>query len=173
MATFGTFVAGQTLTAAELNSGGAFSSYTPTLTQDVAVAKTVNWARYMQFGKFVYVSLSLTASASGTANNKVFVGLPVSASANNFVLGNAILDLQRTQDGATYYGRFQCLALYESSTTMSFWYTSTNQTAANTFSTASRADRVGQNGIILQGSVDFGQIVSGSTIYAEFIYEAA
>lgn len=88
MATFGTFTSGQVLTAAELNTAGAWSSYTPTWTQTVAVTKTVNWALYSELGKIVFVNVQMTATGSGTAAADIVVGLPVTASANNFVIGH-------------------------------------------------------------------------------------
>jgi hypothetical protein len=79
-----TWIAGETLTAAllnthvrdnllELNStASAWSTYTPTLTNFTA---TITEARYKQIGKTVtgHVNLTLTAGASGT----VGVSLPV------------------------------------------------------------------------------------------------
>ena len=87
MATFGTFTSGQVLTAAELNTAGAWSSYTPTWTQGVAVTKTVNWALYSQLGKIVTVNLEMTATGSGTPADDIVIGLPIAASTNNRFMG--------------------------------------------------------------------------------------
>jgi len=54
----------------------AWVSYTPTLVIGVTVAKTVNYAKYSQVGKTVFVQVRLTTTASGTANSIVQVGLP-------------------------------------------------------------------------------------------------
>jgi hypothetical protein len=114
MATFGTFVAGQVLTAAELNTAGAWNDYTPSWTQSATITKTVNWARYTQLGKWVQVSIKMTASSAGTADNKILVGLPVSASSNNFLMGI----LTRSSDNPAFStGSF---AVYDSATTVAF-----------------------------------------------------
>ena len=75
---------GQVLTAATLNTiGAAWVDYTPTLTQGVTVAKTINSARYCQFQKTVIVTLKMTVTGAGTPGQFVTVGLPLSARSNN------------------------------------------------------------------------------------------
>lgn len=121
MATFGTFTAGQVLTAAELNTAGAWLDYTPTWTQSATITKTVNWARYTQLGKWVQVSIKMTATGAGTSNNKILVGLPVGASTNNFVMGNGlVVDVSSSPDDAAYR-----LPIFESSSTVAFYGTAT------------------------------------------------
>lgn len=104
-----TFVAANTLTAAQMNTyvsdnttymydlfHNAWATYTPTVTQSGAVTKTVNRAAYMQAGKFVTVSVMMTMTGSGTGNNAVTVSLPVTASTSNqgIVVGSgAISDI--------------------------------------------------------------------------------
>ena len=61
---------------AAVGPSGAWTAYTPTLLIGVTVAKTVDYAKYLQVGKTVFVQVRLTATASGTANNVVQVGLP-------------------------------------------------------------------------------------------------
>ena len=145
MATFGTFVSGQVLTAAELNTAGEFQTYTPTWTQSATITKTVNWARYTQLNKFVYVSMKMTASSAGTASNNILVGLPVTASANNWSLGTAqIVDESATPDLLT-----PLLVVYNSSTTATFYQTQVAQ------------------------AIPFREtIASGDILYAQFVYEA-
>ena len=71
---------GQVLTAATLNTiGAAWVDYTPTLTQGVAVTKTISYARYCQFQKTVIVQVYLIATSAGTAASEVVVGLPLTA----------------------------------------------------------------------------------------------
>jgi len=113
MATFGTFVSGQVLTAAELNTAGEWQSYTPTWTQSATITKTVNFARYTQLNKSVYGTLKMTASSAGTANNKIIMGLPVAASSNNFIIGTILL---YNADGTNKYRWISANALYETST---------------------------------------------------------
>jgi hypothetical protein len=156
MATFGTFTSGQVLTAAELNTAGAWQAYTPTWTQSVAITKTVNWARYTQLGKWVHVSIKMTATGAGTANNKILVGLPVNASADNYLMGTA------------YFYRVPVFNMghplfvtYDSASTVAFYTTDGQETAPNT----------GQMGLSTS-SVDF-TVASTDIIWLQFAYEAA
>jgi hypothetical protein len=87
-----TWVAGAAITAAQMNAHlrdnlqalvptdiMAWTSYTPTFTQSGAVTKTVTYAKYTQIGKTVIFTVKLTATGAGTANNKIVIGLPVTA----------------------------------------------------------------------------------------------
>lgn len=107
------FTSGTALTAAELNTGLTFTDYTPTWTQGVTVTHTKNWARYTQFGKLVTGSINLTATTSGTNGQLMTVTLPVSASADNSILGVAHFNALQSGSGAFF-------ALYNNSSTMSF-----------------------------------------------------
>lgn len=94
-----TWVAGDVLTAAQMNAelrdallaafplaaGGvaAWTSYTPTLTQSATITKTVNSAKYTKVGRIVTVKVNLTCTSSGTALNPVIIGLPVAAAASD------------------------------------------------------------------------------------------
>lgn len=139
------FTDGSVLTAAELNTGLTFTDYTPDWTQSATITKTVNWARYTKFGKFISGSIKMTATGSGTAANDVLVGLPVAASSNNYLIGNGI----RIYAGESYIRPY--FAIFNSSTTVKFLSTaSTTQTG---FSQA--------------------QVLSGDVIYLQFTYEAA
>ena len=72
------FSIGQVLTAANMNSiGAAWETYTPTLTQGVAVAKTVNYARYCQIQKTVILQVLLTCTGAGLGGT-ISVSLPSS-----------------------------------------------------------------------------------------------
>jgi len=103
------FTSGTALTAAELNTGLTYANYTPTWTQSVAIDKTVDWARFTQFGKLVHVSVKMTATSAGTSNNSILIGLPVTANSNNFIMGWGFFNLE-----------FPLLAIYNSATTVSF-----------------------------------------------------
>lgn len=116
MATFGTFVAGQVLTAAELNSAGTWSTYTPSWTQSATITKTVNWARYSQLNKLVQVQVKMTSSAAGTANNVIKVGLPVNASSNNFVMGYGLIIDASLNSGTIY----PIVPVYDTTSTVKF-----------------------------------------------------
>jgi hypothetical protein len=156
MATFGTFASGQVLTAAELNSAGTWSAYTPTWTQSVAITKTVNWARYTQLNKFVQGSIRMTATGAGTADNKIIVGLPVAASANNFMLG--IANFRNVSESPDVHNFF--FVMFESSTTVSF---SWSRVSSEDFSL-----RFGQTASGPSGTIEVGDI-----IHVQFAYEAA
>lgn len=167
MATFGTFVAGQVLTAAELNSLGVWSDYTPTWTQSATITKTTNFARYTQLGKLVVGSLKMTASSAGTANNKILVGLPVSASADNHIIGTMYY-----YDQSIAY-RFETrTAIYESSSAMAF--STGNPGSTNPFRSTGDT-RWGQdyNDGSSPGTQTGITIASGDIIYVHFMYEAA
>jgi hypothetical protein len=152
MATFGTFVAGQVLTAAELNSAGTWQDYTPTWTQSATITKTVDWARYMQLNDLVIGSVKMTASSAGTADNKILIGLPVTASSNNGIMGHAQLFLSPDNLGFRF-------AVFDSGTALKFFTT-----------TQSDNDLVwGKTG----GGALGETISSGVTIFLQFMYEAA
>ena len=71
------FVAGNTLTAAQLNSiGEAWTSYTPTVSQGVAVTCTVSYAKWAQVNKIVIVQANLVLTSAGTGGSVIAVSLP-------------------------------------------------------------------------------------------------
>ena len=70
--------------ANDLNAlAGGWNSYTPQIDQGATtnIAKTVTYARYLQFGKLVIAQGSVTMSAAGTAGSAVRVSLPVTPDA--------------------------------------------------------------------------------------------
>lgn len=149
MATFGTFTSGQVLTSSELNTAGAWQDYTPTFTQSATITKTVNWARFTQLNKLVQVSIKMTASSAGTADNLILVGLPVNASTNNFLMGQAINFT--TVNFARYI-------VFESATAVKF---------TTSFAAASSASFHGLT------AGDGVTVASGNIYYLNFAYEAA
>jgi len=78
----------------------AVETYTPTLTQSSSVAATVNEARYIRTGCVVEAWVSLTATAAGTAANKITVSLPVTSSGHTLgtIVGHAAY-----RSGSTWY----------------------------------------------------------------------
>ena len=71
---------GQVLTAATMNSiGAAWESYTPTVTQGVALTKTIDYANYCRIQRFVVVHVTLTITSAGTASSTLGCSLPISA----------------------------------------------------------------------------------------------
>lgn len=172
MATFGTFVAGQVLTAAELNTAGTWQDYTPTWTQSATITKTTNWARYTQLGKWVQGSIKMTASSAGTANNEILVGLPVSASTNNYIMGGLyFFPAVYVVNTVNLYNRSWFAAVYKSSSTMSFLQTTANnETQTQSDLTAGWGLSAGPS---ISNRTELETIRSGDVIYIEFAYEAA
>jgi len=146
MATFGTFTSGQVLTAAELNTAGEYQTYTPTWTQSATITKTVDWARYTQLNKLVVVSVKMTATGGGTAGNNILIGLPVNASANNFVMG---VGFSIPVSSGT---NLPNVAVFNSSSTVKFTVSLANQSTGFSGSTA---------------------VASGDIWYVNLTYEAA
>lgn len=64
----------------ELMRLGAWQTYTPTLTQSGAVAKTVNYARFARLGRTIVAAGEMTVTGAGTAGVGIVIGLPVAAS---------------------------------------------------------------------------------------------
>lgn len=57
----------------------AWTSYTPTLTQNATVTKTVTYAKYQRVGRLITVQGFLSVTGAGTGVNAVVIGLPVAA----------------------------------------------------------------------------------------------
>jgi len=76
MATLGTFVSGQVLTAAELNAIGTWTSYTPTYTGLTIVNGTVV-ARWMECNKMVSFYWRYTVGSSDSVPGPHTISLPV------------------------------------------------------------------------------------------------
>ena len=88
MATFGTFTAGQVLTAGELNAAGAYSAHTVTYT-NVTLGNGTSVARYTQFNKIVHYYGRFTLGTTSAITGQIGIDLPVNANTNTFVMGNA------------------------------------------------------------------------------------
>lgn len=117
------FPAGHILTSADFDTMfpvglGQWQGYTPALNQGVAVAKTVNYARYMKVGRLVVASFYLTVTGTGTAATVIEVGTPTTgvnvglpgwgngmvfdSSVSTFWHGPAILSTVNTAKFAAY-----------------------------------------------------------------------
>ena len=99
-----TFVDGDVLTASDINTylsgeGGAWTSWTPTVTQSGSVTVTNTRSRYARYGRMIVAEFDLQATASGSAGSGVLVSLPVTAASVSSVNGvGSILD-----GGTGYY----------------------------------------------------------------------
>jgi hypothetical protein len=123
-----TWVAGDVLTAAQLNAElrdallGAFplgvdawTGYTPTLTQSGAVTKTVTYAKYQRIGRTIFFAADLAVTGAGTGANEVLIGLPAAAAATSVQIGVGMI--YDTSAGILYSGT----AGLVSSTTVRIW----------------------------------------------------
>ena len=92
MATFGTFVTGQVLTAAELNAPMAWTSYTPALTssgtQPVLGTGSIASGKYVQINKFVHgyfnIQFGTAGITAGTGNYLISLPVPSSRTTGAF-----------------------------------------------------------------------------------------
>jgi hypothetical protein len=146
------FVAGDVLTAAELNGiGEAWTSYTPTLTVGVNVTNTVQYAKYTQVNKLVFVSVSLSCTSAGTAANVINITLPITAATGGGSFGAPI--------GA---GGF-----YDASTTVQY-----NGTVVQNGTTAMSMFANGTGGSLF-GQFPSITVASGDIVFFNAIYQAA
>jgi hypothetical protein len=58
---------------------GGWTSYTPSLDQSGAVTKTVTYAKYIQIDKLCICNVRLDVTGTGTTNNAVTIGLPLTS----------------------------------------------------------------------------------------------
>lgn len=91
-----TFVDGDYPTAADLNTycageGGAWTSWTPTITQSGSVAFTNTGSRYARYGRTIHASFYMTVTGSGTGANNIVISLPVTAAAGFCAFGVGVL----------------------------------------------------------------------------------
>lgn len=83
--------AGSVLTAAQLNAylPQNWNAWTPTITAESGTFSGVSSAgRYINAGKIVHWSLTITISNAGTAAGAVRIGLPVTSASASVYLGN-------------------------------------------------------------------------------------
>lgn len=78
MATFGTFSSGSVLTAAELNSGGAWTTFTPTLSNVTLGTGGTNTGQYSIFNKTLLMRGKFVLGTGGSVTGVIAVSCPVS-----------------------------------------------------------------------------------------------
>lgn len=66
---------------------GAWTTYTPSLTQGSALTKTVNAGAYMRIGRLIHATFDLSITSAGTSGNPILVGLPVAMDSTLNVVG--------------------------------------------------------------------------------------
>jgi hypothetical protein len=99
-----TLTASRTLTlpdvtgvAAVFTTGdGAWTSYTPTLIQNITVSKTVTRAVYCKIGRLVIAQIQLTVTSPGSSSNAILIGLPVNAATTGIMCGTMTISSSGT-----------------------------------------------------------------------------
>ena len=74
------------LTEADINlylmgEGGAWTSWTPTVTQSGSVPVTNTRSRFARYGRTIHFNANLSVTGTGTASNEIVISLPVAAAA--------------------------------------------------------------------------------------------
>jgi hypothetical protein len=83
---------GASLTEADINlylmgEGGAWTTWTPTVTQSGSVTVTNTRSRFARYGRTIHWTMDLSVTGSGTGGNAIEVSLPVAAAASAGVIG--------------------------------------------------------------------------------------
>ena len=124
----GSDIAPATLTNSLLSTatgqiGGAWATYTPTLTQSGGVTCTVDRAVWTRIGKTIHFMVALTVTGTGNANNAVQVSLPVTAATSLRMIpgGGYIGDVSVSTNfpGFTFLQSTSTVVLFNSFTTTS------------------------------------------------------
>lgn len=154
-----TWAVGEKITAALLNAqlrdplaalGGQWNSYTPQVDQGATtnIAKTVTYARYIQFGKLVIYQANMSFTGPGTAGQPITMTVPIAAASLPFVGSGGIYD--------SGYGYRNALAFLVTSSKVALLRTD--------------ADSVMGYGL---GQDPSFALASGDAIYLNAVYEAA
>lgn len=131
-----------------MHEGGAWTTWTPTLTQSGAVTKTVTRASYARIGRTIIGNLLLSCTGAGTAANPILVGFPVAAvGSNNVPVGSgAVYD-------SSVLTMYPGVAVFNSSTTMGIF------------------GRTTAGALLGQGDMT-AALASGDQVFISFMYEA-
>jgi len=76
MATFGSFVANTVLTAADLNTGGAWTTFTPTLTNVTLGTGSSNAGQYSIFNKILFMRGKFVLGTGGSVTGGIILTMP-------------------------------------------------------------------------------------------------
>jgi hypothetical protein len=111
------FVAGDVLTAAELNSiGEAWTSYTPVIKGGATtVTATIQYAKYAQVNKVVWVRVNATVTSAGAVNGAISITLPTTLASTQFS-ANAIAGGFFIRDSGTAF--YSGVAIINDATTV-------------------------------------------------------
>lgn len=132
---------------------GAWTAWTPTVTQSGSVSGTTTGSYYIRIGRLVIASLYFAPSSSGTAANAIVISLPVTArDGTTVVYAGPMVTVEDTSAAQRWAGP----ALMVSTTTFKIQDMgstgSSNYLGASTFTAA---------------------ITTGDFIYGQLMYEAA
>ena len=107
------------LTEADINlylmgEGGAWQSWTPTVTQGVNVTVTNTRSRFARYGRTIHVTCDLAVTGTGTTATAIIVSLPTNAAASTPAVGSGLVF---DTSASVNYSGFSLLA---STTTVGF-----------------------------------------------------
>ncbi len=96
---------GATLTQSDINTylmgeGGAWTSWTPTVTQSGSVTVTNTRSRYARYGRTIIYTARLKVTGSGTGANAVIISAPVTAASSLELCGTGVI---YDSSATTYY----------------------------------------------------------------------
>lgn len=119
MATYGTFVDGVSLKAAEANDFFTDINFTPVLRQSTVPTLSTAAGAYLRVNKIVFAWFRVVASSSGSTGNRIEIDLPVTAASSSVeVIGAGFyLDASATS--------YRHMAIVQFSTTRMAFLTST------------------------------------------------
>lgn len=91
-----TFVAGDVLAASDVNTylmgeGGAWTTFSPTITQSGTVTRTATRAKYARYGRTIHFSMLLSVIGTGTAENDITITLPVASASADVMVGTGYI----------------------------------------------------------------------------------
>lgn len=128
---------------------GAWTGYTPSWTQGATtITKTVNRAVYQRIGRWCTVTVRMTATGAGTANNAITVGLPLTAAAQGFPIGQFHFD-------DTGVGFYTGVVTLNATTTMQFYWGGLN----------GATPALGQTGGGFGAAIAIGDVMTFSVTY--------
>ena len=151
------------LTESDINTylmgeGGAWSSWTPTVTQSGAVSVTVDYGRFARYGRTIVAECRLAVTGSGTGSNLITLSLPATAAtSNDLPIGDGWI--KDTSDSRDYRGQARL------ATASTVYFVDTFVAPAFTF-TGGASMGSGAN------TMSAG-LASGDTIGCRLVYEAA
>ena len=111
---------------ATASSGGTYTDYTPTFTNFTIGNGTINYARYVQIGKFIQAYGKVTLGSTSSMGTNPSMSLPVTATSNSSgTMGNAVI----TDTGTASY---QSFVNYSSTTAATIQVSKTDGTYGQT-----------------------------------------